>query len=90
LPPGMEPTSEMTQWYIRTLDEQISKDYADHMREINDGIAKDKEAADTEWIERVQNENPAFSTDRLTPALHGGNVEFQVPGLKEEPQGAAA
>lgn len=78
LPPGREPTAEMTDWYIRTLDAQISMSYAQHMDQINDGIAKDEQRADTEWTEMVQDGNPAFSKDRLTPALHGANVEFQA------------
>ncbi len=78
IPHGQEPTAEMTDWYIRTLDAQISKDYAEHLEETNAGIERDKQAADSQWVDMVQNENPAFSKDRLTPALHGANVEFQA------------
>lgn len=75
---GMMPSREMTAWYIRSLDAQIGKSYDQHLQEIQTGIRKDKECRDSEWVAMVQNDNPAFSKDRLTPALHGANVEFQA------------
>lgn len=61
LPPGVEPTEALTQMIIATIDRQMSQTFADHLRNVNDEMAADQAAFDLEWVEKVQNSNPAFN-----------------------------
>lgn len=74
LPPGVKPTAEMTAGYIHSLDRQMAANYAEHKRRIDGEIAADAERLDTEWVETVQNSNPAFSN--FEPGKRGGHVSF--------------
>lgn len=79
LPPGEVPTIERTQFYIRMLDEQMSATFTDQLCAIQNEIAEDKQRDDTEWVEYVQNTNPAFSN--FAPGARGGHVSYG--GLKQ-------
>ncbi len=84
LPPFREPTADITQWYIRSIAAQMDTTFREQYDMIQDRLDRQQKAADDEWVAMVQNDNPAFSNERLTPALHGANVEFQVGGQRAQ------
>jgi hypothetical protein len=74
LPPGVEPTQEDTQAYIWSLTRQMDKSVAAHYREIDSEIQRDKARDYEQWVEKVQNMNPAFSN--WDSGKRGGHVSF--------------
>jgi hypothetical protein len=78
LPPGQVPTPELTQNYIRALDQQMSKTLVDQFCDVQNELAADKERDDVEWVERVQDSNPAFSN--FNPGNRGGHVSYGGAG----------
>ena len=74
LPPGRLPTQELTQNYIRALDWQMSQSFQNQLIAVNNEVAEDKERDYTEWVEYVQDTNPAFSN--FAPGTRGGHVSY--------------
>jgi hypothetical protein len=74
LPFGMSPTPELTARYIHTIAAQMDKSYQAHLREGRSQIDRRMENDRIEWIERTQNDAPAFNN--LTPGSRAGNVSF--------------
>ena len=61
LKPGETPDAELTANLIMQLDQQMSLSAEQHQRDRMEETAKRKADEDLEWIEFVQDTNPAFS-----------------------------
>ena len=85
LPAGMEPTSGITAEYTYSLERQIAKGYAQHLRECQASADQQMQADEDQWMDYAADFQPAF--DNWNSGTKSG-VEFQVPGLK--PAGVSA
>lgn len=74
LPPGVLPTLELTQKYIWALDQQMSTSYTQHWCDVHNEVADDQERNYVEWVDKVQDSNPAFSN--FDPGNRGGHVSY--------------
>lgn len=74
---NMAPTLELTQEIAWVLDKQITASYEEHLRQANQEIADQKESEYSEWVDYVQNFNPAFGN--FAPGARGGHVS--LPGV---------
>jgi|SRR5581483_4652674 len=74
LSPGNVPDERLTQNYIRVIDLQMSTTFAEQLIAVEDDLARDKERNELEWVEYVQDQNPAFSNP--SPGSRGGHVSF--------------
>ena len=72
------PTLEFTQQIAWVLDQQITTSYEEHLMTINQGLESQKESQYSEWVDYVQNFNPAFGN--FAPGARGGHVSF--PGVQ--------
>lgn len=74
LPPGQIPTERLTQNYIWALDQQMSQSFEQQLSAVNAEMAEDKERDYVEWVDKVQDSNPAFSNP--APGSRGGHVSY--------------
>jgi hypothetical protein len=74
LPPGEVPTAELTQNYIRALDQQMTQSFAQQLSAVNQEMSDDQERDYVEWVDKVQDSNPAFSN--FEPGKRGGHVSY--------------
>jgi len=74
LPYRVFPTEALTDRYIRALDRQMSTSLIQQLCDVNQQLADDKERAYVEWVEKVQDSNPAFSN--FAPGTRGGHVSY--------------
>ena len=74
LPPGLCPNRELTQNYIWALDRQMSTSLITHVCDVQNEMAEDRDRDYAEWVEKVQDSNPAFSN--FAPGARGGHVSF--------------
>ena len=77
LPKGLAPNDALTQFYIRTLDQQMSTTLADHLCNVHNEVAERKAQDYVDWVDLVQDSNPAFSN--FEPGARGGPVSFPQP-----------
>jgi alkanesulfonate monooxygenase SsuD/methylene tetrahydromethanopterin reductase-like flavin-dependent oxidoreductase (luciferase family) len=75
---GVTPTLELTQQLAWVLDQQITTSYENHLKKINQGLEEQKESEYSDWVDYVQNFNPAFGN--FAPGARGGHVSF--PGVQ--------
>lgn len=71
---GQLPNEYLTQNYIWALDIQMETSYEKQLISVNDDLAAQKERDDIEWIEFIQNTNPAFSN--FDSGKRGGHVSY--------------
>jgi hypothetical protein len=74
LPPGAIPTPELTQNYIWAIDRQMSTSFVQQFCDVNNEVADDKDRDYVDWVEKVQDSNPAFSN--FEPGKRGGHVSY--------------
>lgn len=76
--PGMPPTMEQTVGYIWSIRNQIEKDFATHLREGNEEMAKDRLDNEKEFMDSAANEFPAFwkNGQGHEPGTRGAHVSF--------------
>ena len=74
LAPGREPTGELTQNYIWALDRQMSTSIVQQVCDVHNDIAADQDRDYAEWVDLVQDSNPAFSN--FAPGNRGGHVSY--------------
>jgi hypothetical protein len=72
--PGRTPTLEMTQNYIRALDQQMTTSYTSQLCAVNNEVTDAREQDYVEWVDQVQDTNPAFSN--FDSGNRGGHVSF--------------
>lgn len=74
LAPGRLPSQALTEYLIRTLDQQMSTSYMTHLCNVQNEIAIDREADYWQWFDRVQDSAPAFNN--FAPGARGGHVSY--------------
>ena len=74
LPPGLAPNEALTQNYIWALDRQMSTSLVQQLCDVQNEVEADKDRDYVEWVDRVQNDNPAFSN--FDPGARGGHVSY--------------
>jgi hypothetical protein len=74
LPYGVPPTPEATQFYIRTIGEQMDQKLRDITAKLQENSDKRQEKQRIEWNEYTQDSLPAF--ENWTPGSRAGNVSF--------------
>ena len=74
LPPGHVPSAALTQFYIRTLDEQMSRSFEQQLSAVNQEMTDDQNQNYADWVDKVQDSNPAFSN--FAPGDRGGHVSY--------------
>jgi hypothetical protein len=74
LPPGRVPTFELTQNYIWALDRQLSTSFISQLCASENAVQVEREQDYVEWVEQVQDSNPAFSN--FEPGKRGGHVSY--------------
>lgn len=74
LEPGQIPTEGLTQNYIWALDRQMSQTFGQQLAAVNQEIEDDKDRDYVQWVEKVQDTNPAFSN--FDPGHRGGHVSY--------------
>jgi hypothetical protein len=74
LAPGELPSERLTQNYIWALDRQMSTSLENQLVAVKNEVADQKERDYVEWVDFVQDSNPAFSN--FEPGRRGGHVSF--------------
>jgi hypothetical protein len=74
LAPGRLPTFELTQNYIWALDRQMSTSFVTQLCDVQNEVADDRDRDYVEWVDQVQDTNPAFSN--FDSGKRGGHVSF--------------